>query len=240
MIVRNKFIFYCFLFRQRAKTCLRWQRICWRLFFGLMEISAHEGSMFRAFPDKPLSSWRPLSIKKCNQLKKEIISLQLGGASSLSGQPSFPTLFEIIVGNGWTWTRRCACLSARQVCGCGDGRLHCWPDHLPPGHSQSAAAGKQSSCESWKADNDLLCGQWFPALASPRVDPGWGQSVSRERGPSAVSRGARHHLHHCTHRGTQEPLQWSAGWTPEADEFRLCSHRPLRLRQAVLHVGLWA
>lgn len=63
--------------------------------------------------------------------------------------------------------------------------------------------------------------------------------------PGRVSEGCQvpggvwHHHHNGAHRGTNESLQWTGGRTPEADELRLCPHRPLRLHETVLHQRNW-
>ena len=71
-------------------------------------------------------------------------------------------------------------------------------------------------------------------LADPRRKAG----ANAGCGQCPVPRGAGHHPDHGAHRGPLQPLQ-RAGCRPAApDELRLRPHRPLRLRQAVLHQGL--
>lgn len=88
---------------------------------------------------------------------------------------------------------------------------------------------------------------WWPQILqhspSQRVslnlpDPGRVPEGER-RGYTEVSRSDGHHHHHGTHWGAQESLQWPGGGTPEADELRLRTHRPVWLHEAVLHPGHW-
>ena len=107
---------------------------------------------------------------------------------------------------------------------------------LPPQDTDSSRASGVLGTVNFRAQGWQAMGRATTCLglADPRRKAGANAGCSQ----CPVPWGAGHHPDHGAHRGPPQPLQ-RAGRRPAApDELRLRPHRPLRLRQAVLHQGL--